>query len=128
MYESALRLQQARMPKQSVRERGCGMMAANFAMALCYMGRWEEARVLVSRLLRCEPTAVEEMRCHCVMVRYYSHHREAEALREALQDMRCAAAGMKGKRTDLLIRHAERMERISRALCEAGLELSLIHI
>lgn len=49
------------------------------------------------------------------MVRYYSHHREAEALREALQDMRCAAAGMKGKRTDLLIRHAERMERISRA-------------
>lgn len=122
MYESALSLQQARLPKQSARERGCGMMAANFATALCYMGRWEEARVLVSRLLRCEPTAVEEMLCHCVMVRYYSHHREAEALREALQDMRNAVAGMKGKRTDLLIRHAERMERISRARCEAGLE------
>ena len=48
------------------------MMAANFAMALCYMGRWEEARVLVSRLLRCEPTAVEEMRCHLSLIHIFS--------------------------------------------------------
>ena len=60
MYESALRLQKARMPKQSVREGGCGRLAANFATALCYMGRWEEARELISRLLRCEPTPVEK--------------------------------------------------------------------
>lgn len=122
MYESALRLQKARMPKQSVREGGCGRLAANFATALGYMGRWEEARELVSRLLRCEPTPVEELICHGVMVCYYSHHMETEALREALQDMRYAANGVAGGRTGLLIQHAERTERISRAFQEEGLE------
>ncbi|MBS6954726.1 MAG: hypothetical protein KH230_16015 [Enterocloster asparagiformis] len=122
MYENALELQRARMLKKSVREQACGVCAGNFAAALCYMGRWEEARELASRLMRCEPTLAEEMNCFHVMVRYYYHHMEAEALRETVQDMRWAAAGLKSKQARLLLRSAERLEEISRAFKESGLE------
>lgn len=122
MYENAVRMQRLSLPKKSVREQICGIYVSNFAVALCYMGRWEEARELVSRLMRCEPTPIEELNCCSVMARYHYHHMEPEALREAVQDMRCAANGLKPKQTGLLLQNAERMEQIGRAFKEGGAE------
>ena len=59
---------------QATREQFCGLYTAKYAMALGYMGRFEEARVLAGRLLRCELTPLEEMGCQAVLAFCHYHH------------------------------------------------------
>lgn len=122
MYGLALSVQKSRFPKQAVREQFCGLYTANYAMALGYMGRFEEARVLASRLLRCELTPIEEMGCRAVLASYDYHHGETEALWEELLSLRQAAQHVPGKAARPVLQNAERLMNISRVRSQEGAE------
>lgn len=122
VYGLALNVQNMKLPKQAVREQACGIYAKNFAMALCYMGRWEEARLLAGRLLNCEPSPAEVLGCYQVLAYCCYNYMELEPMREAVQDMRHAARGIGPKQARTVIENVEQLLAVCRARTEEGAE------
>ena len=120
MYGLAVSVQRARFPKQAIREQFCGLYTANYAMALGYMGRFEEARVLAGRLLRCELTPLEEMGCRAVLAFYHYHHGETEALWEEFLSLRQAAQHVRETEARPVLQNAERLMNLSRVRSQEG--------
>ncbi len=97
-YELALFTQKRNHVKQELREINCGLQVGSIAMALCYMGRWEEGRLLAGRLLNCELTPMEAMNCRSVLMLCTYYSGEYRELREHVQELRWAAEGLRGIR------------------------------
>lgn len=97
-YEAALAMEKRTQVKQEVREMNCGIQVGSIALALCYMGRWEEGRLLAGRLLNCELTPLEAMNCRSVLMLYCYNRGDFEEMREQLQELRWAAEGIRGRR------------------------------
>ena len=97
-YEMALLTKDRPLVKQEVREMNCGIHTGSIAMALCYMGRWEEGRLLAERLLNCELTPMEAANCRSALLLCTYNRGEYTEMRDHLQELRWAAEEIRGRR------------------------------
>lgn len=97
-YELALMAEKRTQVRQEVREISCGLQVGSIALALCYMGRWEEGRLLARRLLSCELTPLESMNCRSVLLLYAYNRGEYREMNDHLQELRWAAETVRGRR------------------------------
>lgn len=96
-YEMALIEEKRTQVRQEAREINCGLQVGSIALALCYMGRWEEGSLLARRLLNCELTPLEAMNCRGVLLLYAYNRGEYQEMNDHLLELRRAAERVRGR-------------------------------